>query len=204
MAQTGCVGLSLDWPTPWPSGSVRAMAETAETTTTRRITKSKAAAEVARSYFDAVTAQDPDAMVKHWHKDGVDELIPEGIFRGPDEIRAHFQEVFGASTDSEFVVEDIFSEGRRVAVRWRMSGTFDGGPYMGIEPTGRRFELRGCDCLEIERGKIVRNTAYFDGAEFARGIGMLPPRDSSGERAMKTAFNAATKARAAVKQRFGR
>lgn len=180
------------------------MAETAEKTTTRRITKSKAAAEVARSYFEAAAAKDPEAMAKHWHKDGVDELIPDRILRGPDEVRAYFEEVFAASTDSEFVVEDIFSEGRSVAVRWRMWGTFDGQPYMGIEATGRRFELRGCDCLEIERGKIVRNTAYFDGAQFARDIGMLPARDSSGERAMKTAFNAATKARAAVKERLGR
>ena len=180
------------------------MAPTEEKTGTRRITKSKAAAEVARSYFDAVVAKDPDAMAKHWHKEGIDDLVPEGIFRGPDEIRDHFAEVFGASTDSEFVVEEMISEGRKIAVRWRMWGTFDGSPYMGIEPTGKRFELRGVDCVEVERGKIVRNTAYFDGAEFARGIGMLPARDSSGERAMKRAFNAATKARAALNQRLGR
>jgi predicted ester cyclase len=180
------------------------MSETAQKTRTRRITKSKAAPEVAKSYFDAVTAKDPDEMAKHWHKDGIDELVPVGIFRGPDEIRDYFREVFGASTDSVFEVEDMITEGRKVVVRWRMWGTFDGKPFMDIEPTGRRFEIRGADCLEVERGKIVRNTAFYDGAEFARQIGMLPPRDSSGERAMKQAFNAATKLRSAVRERMGR
>src|SRR4051812_4453361 len=122
------------------------MAETETAPKTRRITKSKAAAEVAKSYFDAVAAKDAATMAKHWHKDGIDDLVPQGIFRGPDEIQAHFEETFACSTDAQFVVEDMISEGRKVVVRWRMSGTFDGGPFMGIEPTGRHFELRGADC----------------------------------------------------------
>ncbi len=45
---------------------------------------------------------------------------------------------------------------------------------------------------------IVRGTAYYDGAAFARAIGMLPPEDSGAERAMITGFNAVTKLRKAV------
>ena len=49
--------------------------------------------------------------------------------------------------------------------------------------------------MEVEDGKIVRNTAYYDGAAFARGLGLLPQRDSQGEKAMLAAFNAVTKVR---------
>ena len=68
----------------------------------------------------------------------------------------------------------------------------------GRRPTGRRIELRGLDWLEVEDDKVVRNTAFADGAALARGIGLLPPQDSAAEKAMFTAFNAFTKARGAV------
>ena len=83
-----------------------------------------------------------------------------------------------------------------------MAGTFDGAAFQGIEPTGKRVELRGFDLLEIdEDGKITRNTGYYDGADFARQIGMLPPQDSGAERAMRSGFNAVTKIRREIANR---
>jgi hypothetical protein len=61
--------------------------------------------------------------------------------------------------------------------------------------------MRGCDVIELEDRKIRRNTAFFDGAAFARAVGMLPPRDSGAERAMYSAFNAVTKVRTRIQQR---
>jgi len=49
-------------------------------------------------------------------------------------------------------------------------------------------------------GRVIDNAVYYDGATFAREIGMLPRRDSAADRAMLHAFNAATKA----KRRFRR
>ena len=54
------------------------------------------------------------------------------------------------------------------AVEWRMTGTFTGAPFQGVEPTGRAIELRGLDLIEIEDGENVSNTAYYDGMAFAR------------------------------------
>ena len=49
----------------------------------------------------------------------------------------------------------------------------------------------------------MSNTAYYDGASFARQVGMLPPEGSGAERTMKSAFNAVTKVRKAVAERTG-
>jgi hypothetical protein len=49
----------------------------------------------------------------------------------------------------------------------------------------------------------VRNTAYYDGAAFARAVGLLPPQESGAERAMLGAFNGATKLRAMLRERLG-
>ena len=59
-------------------------------------------------------------------------------------------------------------------VQWHAAGTFTGGPFQGIAPTGRRVEIRGVDVMEIADGLIQYNTIYYDGATFARQIGLLP------------------------------
>ena len=158
----------------------------------------RSAEAVVRSYFDAVIARDPAAMAEHWADEGIEDIVPVGVFRGPDEVRAYFTELFTAVPDAEMTLERVLAQDDNVLVQWRMSGTFGGGPLMGVEPTGRRIELRGLDWLEVEGDKITRNTAFADGAALARGMGMLPPQGSSAEKAMFGAFNAFTKARGAV------
>ena len=51
------------------------------------------------------------------------------------------------------------------------------------------------DVMEIADGFIQHNTIYYDGATFARQIGMLPPQGSRADRALISAFNARTRAR---------
>jgi steroid delta-isomerase-like uncharacterized protein len=178
-------------------------AEAPKTPRRRRITKRKAVEAQARSYFEALAARDPEAIVSHWHEDGVDDVVPLGVKRGRQEIEQMFRELFAAAPDLETTVTRIVAGEKQAAVEWRMHGTFDGGPFQGVEPTGRPIEMRGLDMLEIEDGQIVRITGYYDGAEYARQIGMLPPHDSGAERAMTSVFNTVTKVRRAVNERRG-
>lgn len=168
----------------------------------RRSTRVKAVEEAARSYFAALSARDPEGMASHFHASGIEDIVPLGVFRGPAEVREIFKEMFAAMPDIETTVTRVVADHEAAGVEWRMAGTFDGGPFQGIEPTGKRVELRGFDLLEIdEDGKITRNTGYYDGADFARQIGMLPPQDSGAERAMRTGFNTLTKLRREIANR---
>jgi steroid delta-isomerase-like uncharacterized protein len=169
----------------------------------RRITKRKAVETHARSYFEAIAARDPEAIGEHWHEDGVDEIVPLGVRRGRREIEELFREMFAAAPDLETTVSRVVAGEKQAAVEWRMRGTFDGLPFQGIEPTGRQIEMRGVDMLDVEDGKIRSITGYYDGAEYARQIGMLPPHESGAERAMTTAFNTVTKVRRALNERRG-
>jgi steroid delta-isomerase-like uncharacterized protein len=163
-----------------------------------RITKRKANENHARSYFDALARRDADGMLEHWSEEGVVDLVPLGILRGGAQIGAFFRELFAAFPDLETTVTRLAAGQNEVAVEWRMSGNFTGEPFQGIEATGRPVELRGIDLIEIEDGKNVSNTAYYDGMAFAREIGLLPAQDSGAERAMRSAVNAATRLRRAV------
>ncbi len=165
----------------------------------RRTARVKAVEDAARAYFDAVSARDPDAMAAQWHSEGIEDIVPLGIFRGPEAVRALFTEMFAAIPDMVFTVERITADSDGAVIQWRAAGTFTGSAFQGIDATDRFVELRGADCLEIDAdGLLTRNTAYYDGFAFARGVGMLPPEDSPADKAIRTGFNAVTKVRRAV------
>jgi ketosteroid isomerase-like protein len=162
------------------------------------------AQDVVLGYFEALGRRDVSAAVEFLDPEVVEEITGVGVFRGRDEVRTFFEGLMKASPDLEMTVDRTIAEGDTVVVQWRMQGNFTGGPlFNGVQPTGGRLELRGCDVLEVSNGLIVRNTAFQDGLELARGLGMMPPQDSPAERAMIGAFNAATKVRQAVRDRFG-
>lgn len=167
----------------------------------KRITRRKAVEERIRSYFEAMDRRDVDGMLEHWAEDGLEDMVPVGIIRGRDELRASFTAQFASMPDMRTTVTRLIAGEQSCAVEWRIEGTFDGQPYMGIEPTGKHVELRGTDLIELEDGQIASLTAYFDGAAYARQIGMLPPDGSGADRAMKTAFNAVTKVRRTLAER---
>ncbi len=137
-------------------------------------------------------------MGEHWSEDGVADIVPYGILRGKTEILSFFRGLFAAIPDLETTVERVAATAHLAAVEWRMAGHFTGAPFMDLEPTGRRVDIRGVDLLEIEDGQIVSNAAYYDGAAFARQVGMLPSEGSGADRAMKGAFNAVTRLRKRV------
>jgi len=158
----------------------------------------------ARSYFDALAARDAGAAALAWDQNGVNDIVPVGIFRGPEAIRAFFEELFTAVPDVRFTVERIIADEEAASVQWRAAGTFSGGSFQGLEPNGRRVDLRGNDCLEIEDGKIMHNTGVFDGAAFARQVGLLPAEDSGADRAIRAGFNTVTKLRRTIARRSAR
>lgn len=149
------------------------------------------AKEVALASFQGAIERDPDRIVGPGHPhDYVDDVVAVGEFSGRDEVRAFFAEMFTAFPDFALTVERVVAEGDAVVVRWHADGTFSGARFQGIEPTGRRVRIRGCDFFELKDGWIRRNTIFYDGASFARQIGMLPAKGSFTDRAMLRLFNA--------------
>lgn len=122
-----------------------------------------------------------------------------------EEVVAWFEGFFDAIPDLHMEVDDVAVAGEpgreRVSVRWHVSGTFSGAPFLGIEPTGSRVDLRGMDLLTLQDGRVAANNVYYDQLAFARQIGMLPTEGSLADRLMTAAFNLTTKARAALRRR---
>lgn len=167
----------------------------------RRITKRKAVEAHVRGLVNAIAARDPRAYAEHWSEDGVEDIVAMGVLRGRDALVRNLTDLFAAVPDLETTLVRLIPGEREAMAEMRMQGTFDGAPFQGIEPTGKQVELRLCEVFEVEDGKVVASTTYYDGASFARQVGMLPPQDSGAERAMLGAFNAVTKVRRAIEER---
>jgi steroid delta-isomerase-like uncharacterized protein len=127
--------------------------------------------------------------------DSVDDFVAIGEVRGIVAIHRFFEELLAAFPDFDFTVGRIVADDQAAVVQWRVAGNFSGGPFQGIEPTGRHVEIRGADVMEIAGGLVRHNTIYYDGASFARQVGMLPRAHSMADRAMTSAFNVVTRLR---------
>ncbi len=160
--------------------------------------------QLAREMFEALfERRDIDAVRPFWTDSTVDHFLALGFdARGPEQIAAFFAELHAAIPDMKMTIENIVEDDRHAVVQWHATGTFDGAPFQGVEPTGGRIELRGCDAFRFtEDGKVDVNTIYYDGAEFARQIGMLPARDSTADRALLAGFNARVRLRRRLARR---
>ena len=154
------------------------------------------AGSLMRRAFEAIAAKDLDALRGAWHEDVEEDFVALEPVRGKEAATAFFAEYFAAMPDMEFTVERVISVDENTAVgEWSMRGTFNGGPFQGIEPTGRELALRGIDVMEFEDGLLRRNTIYYDGLRFARQVGLLPSEGSAPDRAMLAALNTLSRAK---------
>jgi predicted ester cyclase len=120
-------------------------------------------ADVARAAFDAVSRQDPDGIVATGAPGYVDDFVAVGEIRGHDAVRAFFRELFVAFPDFTMTVDRIVADDSAAVVQWHAAGTFTGGPFQGIAPTGRRVEIRGVDVMEVADGPSITTPSTTTG-----------------------------------------
>ncbi|MBB4663225.1 nuclear transport factor 2 family protein [Conexibacter arvalis] len=160
----------------------------------RRAEAAAATEAVARRYFAAVAARDPEAMAACWQPGGIDRLHGQADLVAPDGVRAYFGELFAAFPDLAVEILSTTADAERCAVRWRMTATFAGpGRFQRFEPNGARVSFEAVDVVRVEDGLIAGNDAYLDGMDVARQLGVLPPRDSGQERGLAALVNGRTR-----------
>src|SRR6185369_14388550 len=101
---------------------------------------------------------DPEGVLTLFTDDGVYEDVTSGVV---------------AFT---FGVLRRFAAGSWAAIEWTMSGA-NRRDWAGMPATGRRFaSVRGTSILELEAGKIRRQSDYWDAAAVMKQVDLLPSR----------------------------
>jgi steroid delta-isomerase-like uncharacterized protein len=142
--------------------------------------------------FERINEHDVDSLRAVWTDETV-EYFPDATCRGADEVAAYFSEKFAAIEGFHLDVLAIAEASDDVLVHWRLTGRHV-GTLLGVAATGKTLEIEGSDHFVLRDSQIMTNTVVFDQMAFARQVGLLPPDGSAVDTALKSAFNAKTKA----------
>lgn len=88
--------------------------------------------------------------------------VGDELLRGPDGVKGAVQWLREAFPDLRFEIEDLISDGPRVALRWTATGTHL-GRFADLDPTGRHVTWSGCDWIRFGSGQITEVWAVADG-----------------------------------------
>ena len=89
-----------------------------------------------------------------------------------DNLKAWLKMFRGAFPDLKITIEDVITEGDRVVVRSRMTGT-NTGEFMGMKATGKKIDIEGVDIMRIADGKFVEHWVYMDSMILMQQLGMM-------------------------------
>lgn len=99
--------------------------------------------------------------------------------RSPEDTKQFVDTYRSAFPDGHAVVEDLISEGDRVAYRWTYRGTHQ-GELVGISPTGKQVTITGITINRISGGKIEEEWNNFDRLGLMRQLGVIPAPEQLG------------------------
>jgi hypothetical protein len=120
-------------------------------------------AAVATSLLDAMNARDVDAFVSLFADDYDSEqpVHPDRAFRGRDQVRANWSQVFAGVPDFRAELVATAIDGETAWTEWRWHGTHaDGSP----------LRMAGVIIMGIRDGRIARARLYVEPVEQGDGI----------------------------------
>ncbi|MFD8524787.1 ester cyclase [Streptomyces capillispiralis] len=144
-------------------------------------------------------------MVNERDADAVDDLLVEDyidhnvlIAPGREGNRAFWKEFFAAFPDVTAAAEDVIASGDRVVGRYSYEGTHL-GPFMGIEPTGRRISMHTIDIWRVEEGRFAEHWDEINLYQLLQQLGVLPETGAETETGAGTETGTETEAGAGIR-----
>jgi steroid delta-isomerase-like uncharacterized protein len=114
--------------------------------------------------------------------DLVEELLaPDYVHHDPfpgtapdsEGVKQMFSLFRNAFPDAEFEIEEVVAGENGAAVRWTLRGTHE-GDWLGLPPTGRKFEIPGMHMIRTRGGKIVEEWRNADRLALMQQLGAIP------------------------------
>ena len=129
--------------------------------------------ELIGQVYDLLNARDLDAAFALYTSDYVYHGPGGQELRGRDGIRGLWSQFFAAFPDLHASVEEVISEGDRVAVRWTIRGTHK-GEFAGIAPTNRQIELPIMELFRISDGQLAEAWDQYDRLHLLEQLDAVP------------------------------
>jgi steroid delta-isomerase-like uncharacterized protein len=132
------------------------------------------------------------------------ELIGTGdVYDGPGEVARYFEETRTAFPDQRNELIALHHADEAVIVEANLYGTHQ-GPFRGLPPTGRTFEMRFCAMFIFEEDRLICERVYFDSNTVLRQLGIARDPLSMGGRVATVLNHPLTVGRAIARQVLSR
>lgn len=125
----------------------------------------------AREFFEEIWNNRNEAAIERF--------IPEGAVgndadfgTGREGFRTQWRQWMDAFPDLHFEIVDMIAEGDKVLTRWVQSGTHSGAPFLGVEPTGKKFEVQGMSFDRIDGQWVAEGFDGWDALGLRRQLGL--------------------------------
>jgi steroid delta-isomerase-like uncharacterized protein len=105
--------------------------------------------------------------------DYVDNVAGSGSPVGPEGFKDAVNGVRAAFPDFTITINDMISEGDKVALVWTFIGTHK-GELMGIAPTEKLIEFDGIYLYRFKDGKLVERSGKRDMFKLMSQLGAIP------------------------------
>ena len=130
---------------------------------------------IARSFIQAWSSKgnqvvdelvDPDIVISYSHS-------PEPI-RGIDNFKEMLNQTLTYFPDLHISIDDLISEGNKVAVRWTYTATHNQDDMFGVMASGKSVHITGITCYQITDGKVVEEVGVVDNLGLMFQLGAVP------------------------------
>lgn len=112
-----------------------------------------------------------------WAAEGIAHGLAEGgadDVHGPEAFRRFIESMLAEFDDFQIHIEDVISDGDRVAARWVASGNYRGATLAPDIPAGRRVRMTGMTMARVANGQIVEGWNNWDIMGMMRQLGTPP------------------------------
>jgi steroid delta-isomerase-like uncharacterized protein len=120
------------------------------------------------------SSHDIDHLLSLFTDDCIYEDVTFGaVNNGKDELRTFAEGIFAAFPDFKVELTSRFGDRSWAGMEWIISATHK-GDLPGMPATNKSFSIRGATIIEMQSGKIRRNSDYWDLATFLKQVGLMP------------------------------
>jgi len=152
-------------------------------TTTERATIEDLGTPAQREFNKERVREIIERIFVHQEDAAIDELIAEDFTPhtfgpmppGREGLRQGMRRAGAGISDPEFTIHELIAEGDRVAARLTTSARHT-GPFMGIEPSGRRYSIDEIHIFRLRDGQLVEHWHEFDKAALMAQLKGETPR----------------------------
>ncbi len=127
--------------------------------------------QLVRDHVEAENASDFDAALATFEHPRYEYVATDEVHDGAEAVMAHWMEYERAFPDQLVEIVKLHSSDEAVLMEAVARGTHT-GPFRGLPPTGRRYELPFLGIFVFEGEKLICERVYLDTGTMLQALGV--------------------------------